>query len=49
MISPYEAGFSFVFKAWRRAHSWDYVTAAAMLKTGKKTSEMGDIICFQVP
>jgi hypothetical protein len=41
MISPYDAGFLFVFKAWRRAHSWDYVTEAATLKTGEKTSKMG--------
>ncbi len=41
MISPYDAGFLFVFKAWRRAHSWDYVTEAATLKTGKKTHKMG--------
>ncbi len=41
MISPYDAGFLFVFKARRRAHSWDYVTEAATLKTGKKTSKMG--------
>ncbi len=49
MISPYDAGFLFVFKARRRAHSWDYVTEAATLKTGKKTRKMGNIICFQVP
>ncbi len=41
MISPYEAGFLFVFKARRRAHSWDTVTEAATLKTGKKTHKMG--------
>ena len=41
MISPYDAGFLFAFKARRRAHSWDYVTEAATLKTGKKTSKMG--------
>ena len=41
MMSPYDAGFSFVFKAWRRAHSWDYVTEAATPKAGKKTSKMG--------
>ncbi len=41
MISPYEAGFLFVFKARRRAHSWDYVTEAATLKTGKKAHKMG--------
>ena len=37
MISPYEAGFLFVFKA----HRWDSVTEAATLKTGKKTHKMG--------
>ncbi len=41
MISPYDAGFLFVFKARRRAHSWDYVTEAATPKTGKKTHKMG--------
>ncbi len=41
MISPYEAGFWFVFKARRRAHSRDSVTEAATLKTGKKTHKMG--------
>ena len=41
MMSPYDAGFLFVFKAWRRAHSWDYVTEAATPKAGKKTSKMG--------
>ncbi len=41
MISPYDAGFLFVVKARRRTHSWDYVTEAATLKTGKKTSKMG--------
>ena len=41
MMSPYDAGFLFVFKAQRRAHSRDYVTEAATLKTGKKTSKMG--------
>ncbi len=41
MISPYDAGFLFVFKARRRAHSWDSVTEAATLKTGKKTNKMG--------
>ncbi len=41
MISAYDAGFLFVFKARRRAHSWDYVTEAATPKAGKKTSKMG--------
>ena len=40
-MSPYDAGFLFVFKAWRRAHSWDSVTEAATPKAGKKTSKMG--------
>ncbi len=44
MISPYEAGFLFVFKARRRAHSWDSVTEAATLKTGKKTHKMGILL-----
>ncbi len=41
MISPYDAGFLFVFKARRRVRSWDSVTEAATLKTGKKTRKMG--------
>ncbi len=41
MFSPYDAGFWFVFKARRRAHSWDSLTEAATLKTGKKTHTMG--------
>ncbi len=41
MISLCEAGFWFVFKARRRAQSWDSVTEAATLKTGKKTHKMG--------
>ncbi len=40
MISPMRLDFLFVFKARRRAHSWDYVTEAATLKTGKKTHKM---------
>ncbi len=32
MISPYEAGFLFVFKARRRAHSWEDVTEAERLR-----------------
>ncbi len=32
MISPYDAGFLFVFKAQRRAHSWDSVTEAVIGK-----------------
>jgi len=48
MISPYDAGFLFAFKARRRAHGWDYATEAATLKTGKKTTKHGDIIYFQV-
>ncbi len=40
MISPDEAGFLFVFKARRRALSWNSETEAVTLKTGKKTSKM---------
>jgi hypothetical protein len=31
----------FIFKALRRANSWDYVTEAATQKTGEKASKMG--------
>ena len=49
MMSPYDAGFLFVFKAWRRAHSWDYVTEAATPKAGKKTSKMGILFASKSP
>ncbi len=49
MISPYDAGFMFVFKARRRAHSWDSVTEAATLKTGKKTHKMGILFASKSP
>ncbi len=32
---------SFVFKAWRRAHSWNYVTVAATPKTEDRASKIG--------
>ncbi len=49
MISPYDAGFLFVFKARQRAHSWDYVTEAATLKTDKKTNKMGILFASKSP
>ena len=40
-MSPDDAGFLFGFKARRRGHSRDSVTAVTTLKTDKKTSMMG--------
>ncbi len=48
MISSYEAGFLFVFKARRRAYSWDLCNRSRNAEDGQKAQQDVDIICFQV-